>query len=148
MELKLLRYSSDSESTGGLLFVDDRFFCFVCEDEYRQEKVSGETRIPAGNYVIKLRNEGGMTKRYLAKFPGLHRGMLWLQNVPGFEWIYIHIGNTAEHTEGCLLVGYGASRDRSENKITNSTSAYKDLYGMVVFAMDRGEDVEIEIREM
>ena len=64
-----------------------------------------ETRIPAATYRITLRDEGGMTGRYAKRFPEFHRGMLWLRDVPGFEWIYIHLGNTDDHTSGCILVG-------------------------------------------
>jgi hypothetical protein len=128
--------------------VDGKFFCYVCEDEKREVKIKGETRIPVGTYKIELRDEGGMTKRYEAKFPGLHRGMLWLRHVPGFEWVYIHIGNTDDHTEGCLLVGYGANRTNGENTVSRSTDAYKDLYKIILSAIAAGELVEIAIWEM
>ena len=35
----------------------------------------------------------------------MHKGMLWVRDVPGFEYILIHTGNTDEHTSGCLIVG-------------------------------------------
>lgn len=148
MKLELVRYVHSEDSTGGMILVDGKFFCYTCEDEKREVKVSGETRIPVGTYQITLRDEGGMTKRYAAKFPGLHRGMLWLRNVPGFKWVYIHIGNREDQTEGCLLVGYGANRVNGENQVANSTSAYKDLYTAILDAMGRGEEITIAIWEM
>lgn len=147
MELKLLRYSSDADSTGGLLYMDGKFFCYTCEDEKREIKIKGETRIPDGIYKIKLRDAGGMTKRYAARY-SFHRGMLHLQDVPGFDWIYIHVGNNDDHTEGCLLVGYGANRVDDENQVMSSRLAYSDLYKMIVAAMDAGEEVSIEIKEI
>jgi len=143
MHLKLPRYNSSTNSTGGLLFVDGLFHCFTCEDEHRDIKIHGETRIPAGTYEIKLRTQGGMTKRYAKKFD-FHQGMLWLQDVPGFDWIYIHIGNNEKHTDGCILVGFGANC-KNGNTVQHSTLAYTDLYLMVVEAINSGERVFIEI---
>ena len=125
------------------MFVDKLFHCFTCEDEHRDIKISGETRISAGTYEINLRDEGGMTKRYAKKFD-FHQGMLWLQDVPGFQFIYIHIGNNEKNTAGCILVGLGASC-RNGNTVQDSTLAYTDLYLMVTEAMNGGERVFIEI---
>ena len=93
MELELWRYSSDKDATLGFLMVDRgagwEFLCFICEDQFQKTKIAGETRIPAGRYAIRLRDEGGMTGCYRLAFPiGFHRGMLHLQNVPGFKWVY------------------------------------------------------------
>jgi len=147
MELTVSRLFAGSDSTVGVLSVDEKPFCFTVEDEKREVKVPGETAIPEGRYEIKFRDEGGMTKRYRAKFPELHRGMLWLQDVPGFEWVYIHIGNTDDHTEGCILVNYNAMLDPIHGGGTggNSTNAYKALYQKIVNAVDRGEQVFIRV---
>ena len=52
MKLKVIRFSSQKDSTSGLLFDDSdgklEFLCYTLEDEYREEKISGETRVPAG----------------------------------------------------------------------------------------------------
>ena len=51
MKLEVLRFSSQSDSTLGLLFdvTNGReFLCYTIEDEARETKVMGETRIPAG----------------------------------------------------------------------------------------------------
>ena len=58
MKLEVIRFSSQNDSTLGLLFdVTDgrKFLCFTLEDEARDTKVMGETRIPAGIYDLKLR---------------------------------------------------------------------------------------------
>ena len=61
MNLEVLRISSQKDSTSGILFdvVNGKrnFLCYTLEDEQRDVKVWGETRIPAGTYEIKLRNE-------------------------------------------------------------------------------------------
>ena len=108
MKLKVIRFSSQSDSTNGILFDvtnETKFLCYTLEDERREEKVMAETRIPAGVYSILLRKEGGHHARYTKKYGSMHKGMLWLQDVPNFKWILIHTGNTDEHTAGCLIVG-------------------------------------------
>ena len=108
MKLQVLRFSSESDSTNGLLFdVTEgvKFLAYTLEDEKRDEKVMSETRIPAGTYEVKLRTEGGHHNKYASRYGSMHKGMLWLQDVPNFKWILIHCGNTDEHTAGCLLVG-------------------------------------------
>lgn len=146
MKLFVKRHRTTDDATGGLLMVDGSAFGFTCEDEPREEKVSGETRIPAGIYKIILRNEGGMTKRYAKRFPDFHRGMLHLQDVPGFEWIYIHVGNKESHTDGCILVGFGADWS-GDPTVSKSTQAYTELYKMCMEAFDNDESVYIEIKD-
>jgi hypothetical protein len=144
MELLVSRFVSGKDSTGGLMFMNNEFFCYTCEDQYQEVKVPKETRIPEGRYQIKLRNEGGMTQRYGARFP-FHRGMLHLQDVPDFEWVYIHIGNDDDDTEGCVLVGRGIATVNKESHITDSTIAYTQLYNLILMAFDRGEEVWITV---
>jgi len=142
--LRLERITSDDDTTVGALYLDDVFQCFTLEDQYQDEKVVKKTRIPAATYKIKLRDNGNMTKRYANKFPSMHRGMLWLQDVADFQWIYIHVGNTDKHTEGCILVGQGANIGHGNMSVMNSVRAYKDLYSKIVDAAE-AQDLEIQI---
>lgn len=64
----------------------------------------------------------------------MHRGMLHLQDVPNFEYILIHCGNTHADTSGCLLVGMAANTESGNMSISSSTVAYRKLYPMVVDA--------------
>jgi len=144
MKLKLERYYSTDDFTIGRLFIDDVFECYVLEDEFRAGKVMHETRIPKGTYEIKLRTFGGHHERYIKKFD-FHKGMLWLQDVPKFKDILIHIGNSDEDTSGCLIVGQHV--DLIKGWISKSTQAYINLYKKVVAELIKGNKVNIEINE-
>ena len=149
MKLKVLRFSSQEDSTNGLLFDATNgmeFLCYTLEDEKRDQKVMAETRIPSGTYNILLRKEGGFHARYTKKYCNMHKGMLHVQDVPNFQWILIHTGNTDEHTAGCLILG-----DSQENNILvkdgfigRSTQAYKRVYPIIASALESGEEVTIE----
>lgn len=147
MKFEVLRFSSQKDSTLGLLFdvTNGReFLCFTIEDEARKTKVQGETRIPAGTYKLKLRKEGGFHQRYAAKYGSMHKGMIHVQDVPGFSYILWHTGNNESHTDGCLLFG-----DTSQQNITKdgfigaSGEAYKRVYPMVAEALEKGEPCEV-----
>ncbi len=128
MELTLKRFSGADESTLGLIFVQENFFCYSLEDQHNEPKIPGETRIPAGEYEIKFRNEGGMLTRYKKRFDW-HNGMLWLQDVPGFRFIYLHVGNKDDDSDGCILVGDGQVQNVTERgQVTSSVAAYRRLY--------------------
>jgi hypothetical protein len=150
MKLKVLRFSSQEDCTNGLLFEETalglEFLCYTLEDEHRVLKVRGETRIPAGIYEIKYRKEGGFNKKYAKRFPGIHKGMLEVCDIPNFKYVLIHCGNTDEHTAGCLLVG-----DSQENNVIikdgfigKSSNAYKRIYPPIAKALEKGESVIIE----
>ena len=152
MKLEVLRYSSQSDSTNGLLFVKtDRgldFLCYTLEDEQRDTKVFGETRIPDGLYKLGLRAEGGFHSRYSTRFPDIHQGMLEVKDVPNFKYVLIHCGNTDEHTAGCLLVG-----DSQENNaliengwIGKSVQAYTRIYLRIIQVVLQNIEVTIEYK--
>ena len=158
MKLEVIRFSSGTDSTNGILlevieqgndidglWQQKKFLAYTLEDEQRDKKVLGETRIPDGDYKLGLRKVGGYHARYTKRFPHIHIGMLHVLNVPGFEYILIHCGNTDEHTAGCLLVG-----DSQENNqiVTNgfigkSTQAYKRIYPRIAEVLECGEEVTI-----
>jgi hypothetical protein len=146
MKLQVIRTQLGKDATNGLLFIDGLFECYTLEDQYQAVKVMHETCIPEGTYPIKLRTVGGFHTRYKAKYPELHRGMLWIQDVPGFEYILIHQGNTDEHTSGCLIVG-DSQQDLDVNfngMVGSSANAYKKLYPKVSAQLLAGNEVTIE----
>jgi hypothetical protein len=149
MDLEVLRFSSQNDSTLSMVFdVTDsirKFLCFALEDEYRDTKVMGETRIPKGIYTLGLRKEGGFNSRYSKKYGSIHKGMIHVQDVPGFEYILWHVGNTNEDTAGCLLLGDTSQQNiTKEGFIGSSTDAYKRVYPSIARAIESGEEVKVE----
>ena len=143
MDILVQRFLKSDDFTIGKLFVNNVFECYTLEDEKRDKKVMHETRIPYGKYEIKLRTFGGHHEKY-KKFP-FHKGMLWLQNVPQFKDILIHIGNTDEDTSGCILLGKTA--DLIKGTIGQSTLAYSAFYPKVEKELNAGRKVFIEIKD-
>jgi hypothetical protein len=148
MQLEVVRFSSQKDSTLGLLFevTDEKreFLCYTLEDEHRDDKVMHETRIPAGTYEITLRTVGGFNSRYTDRFADIHKGMLWVRDIPGFEYILIHCGNDDDDTSGCLLLGNTQTENlMSDGFVGSSSVAYKRVYTKVADVLEKGEKVEI-----
>lgn len=115
MELTLTRRILTKNSTIGELFIDGKRECFVLEDTYRvppAAKVPGATCIPCGRYSVR--------KTFSPRFK---QDMYLVENVPGFQGIRIHPGNTKDDTEGCLLPG----RTMGLDKVGESRLAFADL---------------------
>ena len=149
MKLRVLRFSSQGDSTSGVLFdVTNgiKFLCYTLEDEYRKNKVRSETRIPAGTYKLEFRKVGGFNERYGKRFPKIHRGMLEVRGVPNFNYVLIHCGNDDDDTGGCLLVGSSqtSNLEKANGFIGGSTTAYKKIYPPIAKALEMGEEVTIE----
>jgi len=143
MNLGLSRFADLADATLSALYIDGRFCCFGLEDQAQPVKVAGETRIPAGVYRLALRTVGPTHEKYASKFPE-HRGMLHLLNVPNFEYVLIHIGNTDRDSAGCILVGDTA---HAHGELGQSTLAYRRMYGIVSNAILAGEPVEISVED-
>ena len=150
MTLRHERFGFGRDSTiAELTFSNDPFLCYMMEDERRETKVQGETCIPLGHYEILLKTDSPkFEQRYRNRFPDMHRGMLWLQDVPGFSWVYIHMGNLEKHTEGCLLPNLVPMMlPDGEFRGARSEEAYVAIYKRVIAAMDSGERVFVEVAE-
>ena len=118
----------------------DKISMFTLEDEGREVKVPGETRIPAGVYELKWNTTGGKNATYKKDFPDIHKGMIEITGINNgkmkFEAVYIHVGNFEKDTEGCPLVGL--TRDTIKGTIGNSRVAYRTFYKAMIPLIDSG----------
>lgn len=129
------------------LFVNGSYLCDVLQDtnrgltqsmsleEINEIKVKGKTAIPKGTYQVTL-NVVSPRFSKKAQYAFCQGKLPRLINVPGYEGVLIHIGNTPEDTDGCLLVGY----NKVKGQVIDSTKAFKELYSILSSAKD-----EIEI---
>jgi hypothetical protein len=144
MIIVVQRVTQDSNCTIGEILSGEQSGATL-EPPYQPVKVMGHTRIPAGQYVLKLRTDGSMSPQYTQKFGAdFHKGMLWLQDVPDFEDVYLHIGNYPRDTEGCILVATNAGEDA----INSSTAFYQLFYPPVAAAILAGEEVVVDVRDI
>ena len=135
MELRLKRIARRDTYTIGRLYVDGEYFCDTCEDVdrgLRQDmaqsviraiKRKGVTAIPTGRYRVTLDVQSPKF-RTKAMYQFCNGYLPRLINVPGFDGVLIHIGNTAKDTEGCLLVG----RNTKVGKVLESRTTFVKLY--------------------
>ena len=113
-------YKTDTSVIGELL-VNGIWECFTLEDAERPVKIKGETAIPKGTYRVII-NESNRFKRLLPL----------LIDVPNFEGVRIHSGNSNHDTEGCILVG----QTRNKNYIGQSRKAFEKLFKKMQVAKD------------
>ena len=148
MELKVFRQIFREESTIGNFLIDDNFQCFTLEDKVREDdepKIYGKTAIPVGRYEVTLRTEGTIHESYIKRFgPEFHKGTLWIRDIPGYEYVLIHVGNVPEDTLGCILVG-DVYTDKDPDRISQSEAAYRHIYPMISGELLRGKRVFIEV---
>jgi hypothetical protein len=117
-KLELKRIARKATYTIGKLYVAGKYFCDTLEDvdrgliqtmplaEIKRIKVMHRTAIPAGTYKMIV-NVSPTKQRLLPR----------LLDVPGFDGILIHRGNTDADSSGCVLVG----ENMQVGKVLNST---------------------------
>lgn len=134
MRLELKRIAKREDYTIGRLSVDGRYLCDTLEDRVRdlarERKIPGETAIPEGTYKVVV-NISPKFKRMLPR----------LLNVPHFEGILIHRGNTAGDSAGCILVG----ENKVKGRVVNSTYWEKYITDMLLEAQAKGCEITIKV---
>lgn len=135
MLIEVIRASCGATCTIGKMYLDGVDTCYTLEDVVREEKVYGETAIPAGRYRVLVTR----SNRFQRDLP-------LLVDVPNFEGVRIHPGNTDKDTHGCILVGTHVSPNG--NAITESRAAFDRVFPQIRDAIERGEEVWLEVKEM
>lgn len=129
MELKIVREPNEI-CTPGKFYINDVFFAYCLEDKERLVKVAAKTAIPRGRYAVTLT----MSNRF-------KRIMPLVLNVPNFEGVRIHGGNTDADTHGCPLIG----KRRDLNKIWECAEVNEKLITKMQKAMADKEKIFLTI---
>ena len=143
MTILLHRHALKAGYTIGRMEINGRYFCdtledtdrglreSMTEDEIAALKVKGATAIPTGTYRIDMQTRSPRFGRVLPR----------LVSVKGYSGVLIHSGNTADDTEGCILVG----ENRERGKVLNSRATLESLLVFLRAAQAEGEEIELTI---
>ena len=148
--LKLLRVSDDGETTTGLLFVNDRFYCYTLEDTGQKTGQLSESRIPAGTYPLTMNTSARdeLTNTYRDLFPEWFSDHLQLNNIPGYPSVYIHHGgNHGDCSSGCILVSDSIRTQTQQTALINSLTTYQRLYQFIAQQLAGGKAHRITIHD-
>lgn len=139
MKLTVKRIAKKPTYTIGKLYIDGVYFCDTVEDTDRglfqgqsldlikKIKIPNKTAIPTGTYKLTL---NVVSPKYSKKaiYQEICKGRVpRLLDVPGYEGVLIHIGNSADDSSGCILVG----QNKVVGKVINSTETFRKLYNKI-----------------
>lgn len=125
--------------TIGKMYIDGEYFCDTLEDTDRglnnmmlveqilKKKVHGQTAIPTGSYRVRT---DVISPRFSkqAFYKEVCKGRVpRFVNVPGFDGVLIHSGNTDKDTEGCILIG----KNKAAGKVLESKETFKRLITLI-----------------
>jgi hypothetical protein len=136
MKLTVKRRFFADTYTIGTMYINGERFCDTLEDKNRdlndagEGKVMHETAIPFGTYRVVV----NLSPRFGRELPRL-------ENVPNFDGILIHRGNTDADTSGCILVG----ENKVKGKVINSTPYEVELVKRCKEALAKGETITITV---
>lgn len=142
MEIQVNRIAKKGGYTIGRMSLNNEYFCDTLEDtdrglnstmsldEVLAKKIKAQTAIPTGKYDV-----------ILTFSPRFKRVLPLLLSVKGYEGVRIHAGNTAEDTEGCLLVG----ENKIKGQVLNSRATLERLMSVLLECEKRKEKISITI---
>lgn len=154
MNILVTRIAKKSNYTIGKLYIDDKYYCDTIEDkdrnlnnamsskEIKKTKVNNKTAIPTGTYDVTLKTKSPKYSKSQTFVKYCNAYMPRILNVPGFDGILLHTGNTAEDSSGCIILGY----NKQIGKVVNSMDAFKKVYPILKKASDEGQRISITIK--
>ena len=142
MRVTLKRIAFKDKYTIGRLYINGVYFCDTLEDKDRglydwssedyikEVKVKHQTAIPYGIYKL-LWSYSPKYKRFMPE----------ISCVKGFSGIRVHSGNTAEHSSGCVLLGY----NKKVGMVLDSRKTCKKFDEIIEDYYKKGEPMTFEI---
>lgn len=106
--LTLIRDVKGDKAIMGKLYLNGALVCYTLENASKA--------IPTGGYYV----QNSKSPKFKRELP-----LLWNSGVPSSRGIRFHRGNTANDSQGCILVGMGRNyaRPTAESSLTESSQA-------------------------
>jgi hypothetical protein len=143
MEILIKREYKKKDYTISKMYINGEYFCDTLEDtdrgltqvmtlaEIKEVKEDGRTAIPIGRYQVAYTYS-----------PRFKKHLPLLLQVPAFEGVRIHSGNTHKDTEGCILLG----ENKAVGKVLNSRKTMDEFLRILKPAIEACEDIWITIK--
>ena len=153
------RIDLQPDSTRSNIFIQSKPSGFkLLEDPVKDgPKVHGEMAIPAGIYPLGFYDSPKFAHQFYTmddiniiekkeweKLPKIKRDLyhkhkvIWVKNVPNYQYILLHWGNTSADTEGCGLVGSSFGKLGNNSAVLASKQAYIKFYAKVAPLVAKG----------
>ncbi|MEZ4829393.1 MAG: DUF5675 family protein [Bacteroidia bacterium] len=142
VDIRLVRFDFGKADTLGKLYINGKFQCYTLENSE-----AGKHLLPTGSHSLSLNTSGGRHATYLFRFRDLHKGMLAITGVTGFDSACIHIGNRVEDNSGSVMVGNKIFRQTESDfrEVWYSDKAYMKIYPAIAEVLVKGGQVSINI---
>ena len=155
MKIQVKRTARKSVYTVGKVYIDGKYFCDSLEDTDRGVTQSMAFTPTGGANGYWLNNDGGIINKVYGKtaiptgfydacsyyWPKFKCYVVQLLRVPGFTGILMHNGMTADHSEGCVLLG----KNNLVGRLDGDRIYMDALVARVMAAEKRGEKVQVEV---
>jgi len=154
--LTVLRYPSEKDWTLSEFYIMGQIFGYGIEDEHRDVKVHGETRIANGTYELCLTHSpkfsdgyyvssktGAISKVQTAEYSEKHK-LITLKSVPNFSRVLWHWGNTDDDTDACYITGESIGILKGQKAVLGSRKKYEQVYPMIASLIRSNESKGIK----
>ena len=132
MKITVERFSETDIDDIGKVYVDGQFICYSIENPDRDKKIIDITAIPEGTYKVGKR----LSPHFNCEVP-------WIMDVPGFQDVLIHWGNTVTSTHGCLVVGMRIGQLDGQRAVLDSKIAWDKLSKIIFDTLAKNEEITI-----
>lgn len=154
-QLAVYRNPSEKNWTLSEFFIENKLAGVGVEDEKREVKVFGETRIPNGTYEIELSQSPKFSKSYFVDANGYlsqtkdvrfnkEHLLIHVKEVPNFDRILWHWGNTDIDTHGCYIVGSYVGDVKGRKGVIASRKKYVEIYPKIFAIIKNNEKLGLK----
>jgi len=143
-KITLLRMQNEEDSTLGILFYEDKFYCYTIEDFCSDEL--NNCRVPAGKYHLGISVNSGLNTDYAAKIKNFN-GHLQLMEAPTTLTGIIHFGGLGADLKGDIILTDITQNQDSTILVEQSKVIYENFYQLVNNRLQNGEEVIFEISD-